>query len=97
MKNTFLYESLFDTFPVVPCSDDDAAVTLEHVLIFFSGASKVPPLGWLTVPELHFNSTNIYPTASICALHLVLPTKHHRSFKCFMEQGLADHGDFGKI
>ena len=66
-------------------------VTLEMILIFFTGASSVPVLGWPTKPELHFSSTNLLPTASTCALELVLPTAHYNKyedFKNFMCQGV---------
>ena len=40
------------------------------------------------------------PTASTCALELVLPTAHYNNyedFKNFMCQGIRDHGGFGKM
>lgn len=43
------------------------------VLIFFTGASRIPPLGFPKSPTLNFSEENIYPTASTCALILTIP------------------------
>ena len=46
-------------------------------LAFFPGAEKVPPAGFERGCTLNFNSTNIYPTASTCALVLTLPALYY--------------------
>ena len=59
------------------------SISLEEVVAFFTGAGSVPILGWPTQPELIFNHTDVYPTASTCALHLVLPSKYHEDYDQF--------------
>ena len=43
------------------CSDGETGISMEYVLIFFTGARSVPVLGWSTQPELFFHPTNVYP------------------------------------
>ena len=65
-------------------------------MVFFSGAAKPPPLGFPDKPTLEFSSSNVYPTASTCALVLTLPTKYHgryTEFKRAMFVGLNIMGD----
>ena len=66
-------------------------------MIFFSGAAKPPPLGFPEKPTLQFDTDNIYPTSSTCALVLTLPTKYscYEEFKRAMFVGLKFHGGFG--
>ena len=47
------------------CTQGSGEVSLEEVLSFFSGASKIPPLGFDIAPSLSFNHKAIYPTASM--------------------------------
>lgn len=66
--------------------------------MFFSGASKVPPLGFSKTPTLNFSGDNIYPTASTCALTLTLPTRYredYESYKRALRVGFKFHGGFG--
>ena len=75
-------------------------VTLEDVMVFFSGAEKPPPLGFPKKPTLDFSSTNMYPTSSTCTLMFMLPTKYgtdYEAFKKAMTIGLKCHGGFGNM
>ena len=69
--------------------------------MFFSGASRVPPGGFDVVnpPFLSFDHASVYPRASTCALHLILPVKHQKyeDFKRIMEEGLTQNGGFGCV
>lgn len=73
-------------------------MSLKVLLSFFTGAEEVPPLGFSPPPTLHFNRHEVYPTASTCALELVLPTQYdtYEQFKDAMLTGLLFHGGFGK-
>ena len=56
---------------------DGCGCSLEDVLIFFSGADRVPPLGFPQSPSLSFLDVGaIFPTASTCSLQLRLPTQY---------------------
>lgn len=83
----------FGNFLISRGEDD---ISLTDIMVFFSAAAKPPPLGFPDKPMLEFNSSNVYPTASTCALVLKLPTKYQRSyteFKRAMFVGLKFHGD----
>ena len=57
-------------------------------------------MGFPHKPTLEFDDDNMYPTASTCALTLVLPTKYHMDYSAFknaMFVGLKHHGGFGAI
>ena len=79
-------------------SDGAGEVHVEDVLIFFSGAASIPPLGFDTQPALHFNPKSWHPTASTCALTLTFQTKYHDNyadFKSNMNKAPTWHGGFG--
>ena len=58
-------------------------INLGDVLSFFTGANRIPPLGFADA-TLNFNAVNPYPTASTCGLCLTLPTKYD-SYHAFKE------------
>ena len=72
-------------------------VTLKCILQFFTGAETLPPMGFSYDPELNFNGTNMYPTASTCAVQLTLPTRYstYENFKASLTTGFLCHGGFG--
>ena len=74
-------------------------ITLDNILVFFSGTDKVPPLGFTPDPALAFNSDAWYPTASTCSLTLFLPTRYndYQTFKSRLTVAFKDHGGFGII
>ena len=81
-------------------TEDDVQVSLKDVLIFFSGANAVPPLGFPRPPSLHFiHGPSPLPTASTCSLELHLPTIHsnYAAFKEAMITGIMGHGGFGMV
>ena len=74
-------------------------VTLQRILNFFTGA-EVPPHGFLQTPVLNFNTENVYPTASTCAVHLTFPVKYYCDYEGFeraMNTALLYHGGFGLV
>ncbi len=74
------------------------SVSLSTVLNFFSGADDIPPGGFPLPPAINFNSRNIYPTASTCAVELTLPTQYHDDYDLFKEKldtAFTCHGGFG--
>ena len=73
-------------------------VTLHSILNFFSGAEEILPMGFSCDPVLHFNASDLYPTASTCATELTLRTQNsdYESFKDAMDVALTCHIGFGK-
>ena len=67
------------------------------ILIFFTGAKEIPPLGLPHDPQLNFNSTLSYPTASTCAIELTLPTMYedNHEFEAAMNTAFLAYGGFG--
>ncbi|CAI8034740.1 G2/M phase-specific E3 ubiquitin-protein ligase [Geodia barretti] len=78
--------------------EGERIVTLGDCLSFFTGAQRIPPTGFIQACTLNFSDSNVYPTASTCALILTLPTLYHNSYSCFKEKMLfafCNHGGFG--
>ena len=61
-----------------PCS-------LNDVLVFFTGADEIPPLGFPKVCSVIFLHDAKLATASTCDLQLRLPTGHGEDFSSFQE------------
>ena len=54
--------------------DTENRVTLNQLLMFVTGADRVPPLGFPGEPTLNFLHTGtVFPEANTCALILKLP------------------------
>ena len=79
-------------------ADGQCETSLSDLLAFFSGCDRVPVLGFVPSPTLHFNQIDKYPTASTCAMELVLPSQYtcYTQFKENMIFGLLNNGGFGK-
>ncbi|XP_022541254.2 G2/M phase-specific E3 ubiquitin-protein ligase-like [Astyanax mexicanus] len=79
-------------------------LTLSDVLIFASGASTIPRLGFPVEPELHFlhlqegEAQRSYPEANTCSIILKLPIHStYEHFKDKMESGILQCPTFGTI
>ena len=101
MLRVSLYEKhlLHFTSPFHYCvlliTDREICSSLEDVLVFFTGADRVPPLGFPHTPSLHFlDDTAMFPTASTCSLVLCLPTRYstYDAFKDAMIEALTCNG-----
>lgn len=77
-------------------------LTLETVLVFASGASEIPRLGFPTEPHLEFlhvqgaEPKQIFPEANTCVITLRLPI--HTSYEVwreYMESGILKSPHFG--
>lgn len=67
------------------------------VMVFFSGAEGIPPVGYSQNPSINFNPNSAFPTASTCALELTLPTRYssYELFKHALDTAFTMHGGFG--
>lgn len=73
-------------------------VSQEHMLIFFTGTDREPPLGFPKHPQLIFLHTGILATASTCDLILRIPTVFHNNYLAFrdmMVESLVSSEGFG--
>ena len=76
--------------------------SVEDVLIFFTGAAKIPPLGFEKVPSITFQHcpTAKFATSSTCDPELRLPTRHGDDVVAFREamiMSLMDNDGFGGV
>ena len=72
-------------------------VTLEDILIFFTGSDCEPPLGFHPKPTLRFLDQDL-ATAGTCEMGFCLPIKHDQYdiFKRKLVLSLFGHDGFGK-
>lgn len=68
------------------CVANPDAVTLEDILSFFTGAVRIPVGGFDHEATLSFSPTAYYPSASTCALELILPTNYFNDESLFRER-----------
>lgn len=99
MNNIYKYlgRSQYTTENEVECS-----CSLQDVLMFFSGASSIPPCGFEgIIPTMIFlhNIDAVLPTASTCDLEFRLPATYtdYQKFKDAMVLGLKGHDGFGGV
>lgn len=80
--------------------ESDTCVELGIVLSFTTGSEMVPPLGFDHPLAIRFNNSNVFPTASTCALELTLPTKYYdqpQEFYKKISYAMKNHGGFGLL
>lgn len=79
----------------------ESQCTLEHVLVFVSGARTIPPGGFGKPGSLEFlHSTDaVLPTSSTCDITLRIPTcfSEYDIFKDMMTLGMLGHDGFGGV
>ena len=73
--------------------------TVENVLVFFSGANCVPPLGFPRQPKVVFLDGAVLCTSSTCDITLRLPTGHdeYESFKDAIILSIKGNDGFGGV
>ncbi|KAJ8910347.1 hypothetical protein NQ315_004546 [Exocentrus adspersus] len=81
---------------LLSCEEGECDITLEDILIFWTGVPCVPPLGFEFKPTICFQKDCIYPTANTCGLQLRLPLIHetYEKFKFYITFGIANCKDF---
>lgn len=86
--------------------EGNTASTFEKILIFSTGSSGVPPVGFCPEPSLDFLHVNYqpgavqarFPTANTCVNCICLPTMHetYSAFKENMDFALCNTHGFGQ-
>lgn len=77
------------------------SVTLEHILVFATGADAVPPTGFNPLPVAQFWSDK-RPRGNTCANSILLPTwpdsddVTYEDFREFMDDGIQNSPGFGR-
>ena len=79
-------------------AEDGKIVSLEHIMIFITGADREPPLGFSEKPKLEFVEGEL-ATASTCSPTLRLPFRHpnYTTFTKFMTLSLLGHDGYGLV
>ena len=84
--------------------EDERPVTLciGDLLMFITGADRLPPMGFPDVPVIEFNHNPSVrlPTPSTCAPSITLPMSQASSYDHFQDmmiQGLVQGFGFGNI
>ena len=78
-------------------SDQNEACTLTDILIFATGAARVPPLGFSPRPGIQFCLSK-FPKANTCANILILPLEYYQNYEQFKESmifGILNSPAFG--
>jgi len=70
----------------------------EHILIFFTGTDRVPPLGFDSTASMRFIS-GVLATSSTCNMVMNLPYCHEmfETFKSYMIESLLSNGGFNLL
>ena len=79
--------------------EGSVTVSLEDVLVFFTGSDRKPVTGYSKAPRLLFSSDTGLATSSICDFSLSLPVVHsnYNGFKDSLVLSLKGHIVFGLI
>lgn len=84
-------------------TEGDAPCSLEDVMVFFSGASRIPPLGFHPSPTLEFvhDTGAKLATSSTCDLVLRIPTcfgaDEFSEFTEWMAMSVLGNDGFGGV
>lgn len=90
--------SLYDILVGAVKTEAGEVVTLQDVLVFVSGVTAVPPLGFYKQqPEINFSEGRL-ATASTCSLNLKLPLHpDYTTFRKYMVLSIKGHSGFGQV
>lgn len=58
-------------------------LTLEDILVFATGASQVPSMGWSEQPRIEFNKDGDLPSSSTRSNCLYIPTANADNYNAF--------------
>ncbi len=75
------------------------SIALEDILSFATGASSIPPMGFIPNPQLNFHHESPYPMANTCANIISLPIFGH-TYDSFVNAfcfGITNAIGFGQI
>lgn len=72
-------------------------VSLEDILIFFTGCDSIPALGFSPKPRLEFITNSRFPLANTCEIILRIPVHTtYTAFKSNMDFGIRNAPGFGR-
>ena len=74
-------------------------IKFEDVLAFATGASTVPPMGFIEQPSLCFQTESLYPRANTCSnvIFLSLIDVTFDLFVYYMTHGILNTAGFGQV
>ncbi|XP_033099822.1 G2/M phase-specific E3 ubiquitin-protein ligase-like [Anneissia japonica] len=83
---------------LLDAEEEEAQCTCKDILVFASGASSIPIIGFSDQPKIEFlNDDARFPTANTCSIILRLPTKfeEYNEFRDAMDFGILNAQSFG--
>lgn len=81
---------------LLDCEEDQAAVSVEDILMFATGLSSLPPSGLEPLPQIEFLDDSVFPMANTCSNTLKLPLlDSYTLFKSQMDFGIQNSPGFG--
>ncbi|XP_045898128.1 G2/M phase-specific E3 ubiquitin-protein ligase-like [Micropterus dolomieu] len=81
---------------LLDCEEDQAAVSVEDILMFATGLSSLPPSGLEPLPQIEFLDDSVFPMANACSNTLKLPLlDSYTLFKSQMDFGIQNSPGFG--
>lgn len=87
-------------------STEEFGLSLEHILIFSTGAADVPPIGFLPKPSITFHESSTvdnkgspFPSANTCTNCLKLPLNlaSYDTFRYNFVYGVVNTAGFGQV
>ena len=81
---------------VLDTGAEEISLTLEDILVFLTGSSKIPIMEFDPKPAMEFTENSVFPMASTCFNTLILPlgiTDYDR-FKCNMGFRITNNPGF---
>jgi hypothetical protein len=76
-------------------------VTLQNILQFFTGASRVPGTGFDETPKISFMSKECFPEGSTCSLTIKFPLSMgclgYEDFEAKMDYAILGSYGFGTV
>ena len=84
---------IINHFPVA----HDAEASIEEVLVFVTGASRPPPLGFNEPPTITFADDEPFPMSNTCSNNIRLPVcySEFEEFKQKMDFAIKNSPSFG--
>lgn len=89
------------TCSILDCKGTESGMTLESILVFATGASEIPPLGFQPGPTIQFWN-DVRPRSNTCGNVLFLPLHNvvtdeisYETFKYYMDDAIQNSPTFG--
>jgi hypothetical protein len=96
---TFLSEFDESDNVLLETGTEEMSLTLEDILVFLTGSSEIPIMGFDPKPAMEFTENSVFPMASTCSNTLILPLgiSDYDRFKYNMGFGIINSPGFLRL